>query len=334
MFRTFVLFVVVISVVMVASHEHDRKYYEERFYDHMKKFNLKPKSGRHFVQMLHAFADNDDFIEAHNNAGTHSYTLGHNGFSHMTNMEYRRFLNLESGVTSRPKADRVHDATTAADESIDWVEKGAVTDVKDQGQCGSCWAFSTTGSIEGAFFLKTGNLQSFSEQQFVDCDDVDHGCNGGLMDQAFQWAKDNGGVAREEDYKYKGVEEKCNTAVKSIAGAAPQSYTDVEPNSDDTMTSALTQQPVSIGIDAARLTFQLYGGGVYDDPLCGTNLNHGVLAVGYGKNDVGKDYYKVKNSWGPYWGNHGYILLARGGDVNNDKGGQCGMLKQPSYPNL
>ena len=153
------------------------------------------------------------------------------------------------------------------------------------------------------------------------------------MDQAFQWAQDYGGVALEKDYKYTGADGECDTKVKTLPAAAPASFTDVKPGSDDAMTSAIAQQPVSIAIDAGRLSFQLYEKGVYDDPYCGTRLNHGVLAVGFGTQN-GKDFYKVKNSWGPYWGDKGYILMARGGDVDNEKGGQCGMLKEGSYPNL
>lgn len=323
-------FVCLLVVAMtVCAHVHERVYYEEKFFNYMKSHKIKAKGGKHFVDMLRNFADNVDTIERHNSE-KYSYTLGLTRFAHLSNAEYREFLKLKE-VKSRAKAQTVHKKTGDVPDSKDWTKEGAVTDVKDQGQCGSCWAFSTTGSLEGALFLKSGRLEPLSEQQFVDCDDVDSGCNGGLMDQAFQWAHDNGGVARELDYPYKAVDGTCDTKVKSIPAAAPQSFTDVEPDSDDAMTSALAQQPVSIAIDAGRLTFQLYNTGVYDDPYCGTRLDHGVLAVGYGTQN-GKDFYKVKNSWGQYWGDHGYILMARGGDVNEK--GQCGMLQMGSYPNL
>jgi len=331
----FIISVVIVATVVSEDLKHPRSHYEAAFFDWLSKYpDAKPTNGAEFVKRLNRFAINDDFIHAHN-SGSSSFKCGHNRFSAMSSEEFKQYLGIKEKESRKPSSS-VHTGlhSMGNDSSVDWTEKGAVTEVKDQGQCGSCWAFSTTGSIEGAFQIKTGSLQAFSEQQFVDCDTIDHACEGGLMDQAFTWAKQNGGVALEKDYKYTAVQGPCETKVRSVEAATPQSYTDVPPYSDESMMSAIQQQPVSIAIDAGRLTFQLYETGVYDDPLCGTRLNHGVLAVGYGTNEMGKDYYKVKNSWGPYWGNHGYILLVRGGDVDNEKGGQCGMLKEGSYPNL
>jgi C1A family cysteine protease len=182
-------------------------------------------------------------------------------------------------------------------------------------------------------------LKSFSEQNLVDCDNrknggTDMGCNGGLMDSAFSWVKKNGGICSEADYPYySGTTKSAGTCDQSKctkdANVAPKSYTDVTPNSDSAMMSALVQQPVSIAIEADQAAFQLYKSGVFT-ASCGTNLDHGVLAVGYGTLD-GTDYYKVKNSWGTSWGMDGYILLERG---VSQKEGQCGMLAEPSYPNL
>jgi KDEL-tailed cysteine endopeptidase len=292
--------------------------------------------------MLQNFANNDDLINTHN-AGKSTYTLGHNKFSHMSLDEWRAFVKL--GLQKKDdsvKAANVHAAPadmSAVPASIDWVTNGAVTGVKDQGQCGSCWSFSTTGAIEGAYQIKYNNLQSFSEQMFVDCDTLknggrDHGCNGGLMDNAFSWAQKWGGVCTEAAYPYtSGTTETagtCQTTCSKNANAAPKSYTDVQTNSDSAMMSALAQQPVAVAIEADQASFQLYSGGVLT-AACGTNLDHGVLAVGYGTLD-GTDYYKVKNSWGPDWGMDGYILLARG---ISQKEGQCGILSgPPSYPNL
>lgn len=217
---------------------------------------------------------------------------------------------------------------------------GAVTGVKDQGQCGSCWSFSTTGALEGAYKLKTKSLVSFSEQNLVDCDNfknggTDMGCNGGLMDHAFKWVQKNGGLCTEASYPYtSGTTKAAGTCADSkcskVGDVAPKSYTDVVKNSDSAMMSALSQQPVSIAIEADQSAFQLYKSGVFT-AACGTKLDHGVLAVGYGSLD-GVDYYKVKNSWGSSWGMNGYILLARG---ISQAEGQCGMLSgPPSYPNL
>lgn len=336
--------VVLLAVLAVASANlRDRTYYEEKFFNWLKEHQVVAKSGEHFVKMLQNFANNDDLIETHN-AKNLSYTLGHNQFSHMSVEEWREYVHL--GLARRSdetKAEKIHtapeDVSTLSGE-VDWVSAGAVTDVKDQGNCGSCWSFSTTGALEGAYKIKYGSLKSFSEQNFVDCDNFrnggsDLGCNGGLMDSAFSWAKKNGGVCYEDDYKYvSGTTGKAGTCDQSKctvdSKVAPRSYTDVQTNSDSALMSALNQQPVSVAIEADQAAFQLYKSGVFTAD-CGTNLDHGVLAVGYGTLN-GIDYYKVKNSWSSSWGMDGYILLERG---VSQKEGQCGILSgPPSYPNL
>ena len=208
---------------------------------------------------------------------------------------------------------------------IDWTSKGAVTDVKDQGQCGSCWGFSTTGSVEGAYYLATGKLNSFSEQQLVDCSGSygNNGCNGGLMDNAFNYIKDYG-ICLEKDYTYKGSEAKCN---KCKIATKIDSFVDVIPNNEQALQQAVAIQPVSVAIEADQSSFQFYSGGVMS-ATCGTNLDHGVLVVGYGTLK-GKDYWKVKNSWGASWGDSGYILLSRN---VKDSAGQCGITMMASYP--
>lgn len=203
--------------------------------------------------------------------------------------------------------------------------------------------FSATGALEGAYYLKNGNLKSYSEQHLVSCDTTDSGCNGGLMDNAFAWTKSNGGLCLESDYVYTsgttGKSGSCEaSSCSKDTGIAPKSYTDVQKYSDDAMMSALAQQPVSIAIEADQSAFQLYKSGVLT-AACGSRLDHGVLAVGYGTWTDGTDYYKVKNSWGESWGMDGYILLERGNTDNiNFRGqnaGQCGILSgPPSYPNL
>jgi C1A family cysteine protease len=253
--------------------------------------------------------------------------------------EYKEYVKL--GLMEVTKTGKKMENLPKAADAIDWTTKGAVTGVKDQGQCGSCWSFSTTGALEGAYFLKYGTLESFSEQNFVDCDNFknggrDMGCNGGLMDNAFNWAAKNGGVCTEKDYPYtSGATRKAGDCKQStcdkVANVAPKSHTDVPTNSDDAMMSALTQQPVSIAIQADQKDFQLYKSGVFTGE-CGTQLDHGVLAVGYGT-ESGTDFYKVKNSWGTTWGDKGYILLGRGSEYNKGAG-QCGMLMSASFPNL
>jgi len=333
------------AAATLAGNVHERAYYEEKFFNWLSEHKVEAKSGDHFVRMLQNFADNEDLINAHN-SGNSTYTLGHNQFSHMNREEWRAFVRL--GL-SRPepeeKAASIHEApadVSTLATTVDWVSAGAVTGVKDQGQCGSCWSFSTTGALEGAYKNKYGTLQSFSEQNLVDCDNLsnggrDHGCNGGLMDNAFNWVKSNGGLATEANYPYTSGTTKtagtCNTNVAKVAGVAPTSHTDVQTASDSALMSALNKQPVSVAIEADQKTFQLYASGVFTG-TCGTNLDHGVLAVGYGTDATGGDYYKVKNSWGASWGESGYIRMGRGSSYNGGKG-QCGILMgPPSYPNL
>ena len=180
-----------------------------------------------------------------------------------------------------------------------------------------------------AYKNKAGSLVSLSEQNFVDCDTTDSGCNGGWMDNAFAWAKTNGGVCTESAYPYTAKKGTCNTSC-GTKYAKPASYTDVTKNDVNSLMSALNKQPVSVAIEADQASFQLYKSGVLT-ASCGTNLDHGVLAVGYGT-DNGVDYWTVKNSWGTGWGEAGYIRLAR---TSSQKQGQCGILSgPPSYPNL
>lgn len=224
--------------------------------------------------------------------------------------------------------------------SVNWVQNGGVTPVKNQGQCGSCWSFSTTGALEGVYFNKYGVLDSFSEQQLVDCDNrknggKDMGCNGGLMDNAFTWIGKNGGLCSESAYPYtSGTTKTAGTCVNTCSvntNSKIVSFVDVAPKSDSAMMAAISQQPVSIAIEADQKEFQLYKSGVFTGD-CGTNLDHGVLVVGYGT-ESGGDFYLVKNSWGTTWGDNGYIKLGRGSQYNKGAG-QCGMLMQGSYPEL
>lgn len=323
----------------------DRSYYEAKFYDWLSKFeHLRPKNGERFLQMLNNFARNDDIIET-TNAKNLPYQLGHNEFSGMSIDEFRDFYRLGLGRPNADPAMFIHEAPTnvsALPDSVDWTTKGAVTPVKDQGQCGSCWSFSATGALEGAYYNKYAVLKSFSEQQLVSCDTTDAGCNGGWMDNAFAWVKSNGGLCYEADYPYtSGTTMKSGSCIQGCtedAKVAPTSYTDVAKYSDDALMSALAKQPVSVAIEADQETFQLYKSGVLT-AACGSKLDHGVLAVGYGTYTDGTKYYKVKNSWGPSWGMDGYILLERGNTDNinlrKQNAGQCGILAgPPSYPNL
>lgn len=321
------------------SNSFDREYYEVKFVDWMLKHDIQ-LTGSEFVERLKIFADAEDHITNHNSKG-HSWTLAHNQFSHLTKEEFRKAaglgVNVPKHVESRTGMNPFHTpkglrgSKTATASSVDWVDKGAVTGVKDQGSCGSCWSFSTTGALEGAYYNKNGDLQSFSEQMLVDCDTYDSGCNGGLMDYAFQWIQENEGLCAEADYPYTsggGTSGTCQSSCTPVEGSAPSKWTDVD-QTDAAMMEALNVGPVSIAIEADESNFQYYSSGVLT-ASCGTNLDHGVLAVGYGTMD-GTDHYRVKNSWGTTWGDEGYIYLERG---SSQTGGQCGMLMAASYPSL
>jgi C1A family cysteine protease len=311
----------------------------DQFVNWVKRYDIRLLNESHFMDLFHTYSSNDEFIIDVNSRNL-SYTLAHNQFSGMDNIEFRNYLGLSNVRKSSRNRMVLEQLETSIPSSINWLDKNAVTPVKDQGQCGSCWSFSTTGALEGAYSIKYGNLLSFSEQQLVDCDNLrndghDHGCNGGLMDNAFTWIGKNNGLCLESAYPYVSGETTksgtCQTVCTKEKNSAITNSIDVSPSSDDSMMSALSKQPVSVAIEADQREFQLYESGVFTG-TCGTNLDHGVLLIGYGSLS-GEDYYILKNSWGESWGDKGYILLGRGKEYNNGDG-QCGVLLQGSYPVL
>merc|ERR1712054_323006 len=247
-----------------------------------------------------AWKDNEEIIKKHNAKGL-SFSLGHNEHSDLTLEQFHVRMGLNRQRPAQMKADRIHkfDKNATAPDSIDWVTKGAVTPVKNQEQCGSCWAFSTTGSTEGAYAVATGTLTSLSEQDLVSCDhNGDQGCQGGLMDNAFGWIKENG-ICSEDSYPYTSGGGSTGTCKKTCSPVVTVTgHTDVPAKDEDSLKTAVAQQPVSVAIEADKSVFQLYRSGVLDSASCGTKLDHGVLIVGYGT-ESGTDYWKVKNSWGP-----------------------------------
>jgi KDEL-tailed cysteine endopeptidase len=328
----------VASIATTAALNSPSNYYEGKFFDWMQEHNMKFQNGAEFAKRLAIFAENLDYIESHNSKES-TYELGTNAYSHMTPEEFADFFHLGAlrAPMLRRSSEFVHAASGSNPASVDWTTKsGVVTPVKDQGNCGSCWSFSAVGAIEGAYGIKNGKQAEsagFSEQELVSCDTVDAGCNGGWMDDAFEFAKKNGGLPVESNYPYtsgkSGQTGTCEKGHTMNSGAAPRSYVDVKTKDVAAMESAVAQQPVSIAIQANQKDFQSYKSGVLTG-TCGQRLDHGVLNVGYGVyTDAAKTpYWKVKNSWGPSWGMGGYILIEKS---SKDL---CGVLDAGSYPVL
>merc|ERR1711907_621287 len=309
-----------IVAAALASSELTEEGYEALWQtfvsDHAKTYQPHEVMGKFAV-----FKDNVNFINDHNknHAERLGYTVGINQFADMTSAEFKRSMTGLNAFQSKKQENAVFLDESTAPASVDWTTKNAVTPVKDQGQCGSCWAFSTTGSVEGAYALKNGSIDSFSEQQLVDCAGSygNQGCNGGLMDYGFQYVKAQG-LELESDYGYTARDGTCKYSASKVAFTI-SGYTDVG-QSDAQLAAAVAQQPVSVAIDANPIQF--YTSGVFDDWSCGTQLDHGVLAVGYESG-----YWIVKNSWGANWGESGYFRLAR----RSTGTGMCGITLQASY---
>jgi len=273
-------------------------------------------------------------VQEHNlkaDLGVHTYYLGMNKYADMTNSEFVKVMNgynVNVQGERKPRSTFKFNPSIKVPDTVDWRDKGYVTPIKDQGQCGSCWAFSSTGSLEGQHFNKTGKLVSLSEQNLVDCSTKqgNQGCNGGLMDQAFQYIADNNGIDTEDSYTYEAVDGTCRFKAETV-GATDTGFTDITSKDENALQQAVALVgPISVAIDASHASFQLYKKGVYSEIFCSqTRLDHGVLAVGYGT-DGSKDYWLVKNSWGEDWGDKGYIQMSR------NKKNQCGIATASSYP--
>lgn len=323
------------SGVPLSGHPF-MKYIHE-FEDFVQRFEKKYESLEEKARRFETYARNKVYIDLHN-AQNLTYTLAVNAFADMTWDEFR--LAHVTGFRSKPRVLSVPRdvdlSLTAADpetlpKSVDWASRGCVTPIKDQQKCGSCWAFSASGAVEGAYCVKHGVLKNLSEQQLVDCASAEgnEGCNGGEMDGAFRYMIEEKGLCLEDSYPYlakvgKCYADRCQEQVKVVR------FVDVPHKSESALMAAISQHgPVAVAIQADQLPFQFYHTGVFD-ASCGKDLNHAVLAVGYGTDEAsGKDYWLIKNSWGARWGDHGYIKLAR---KTSPKAGECGVLLEPSYP--
>jgi cathepsin L len=291
---------------------------------HLKEYHPKEEQKR-----LATFQENLKRIEEHNakyESGEVSYYYTITKFADLTGEEFMSLMN--SQLSKKPNLTStsrfVIDSLTDVPVDIDWRLKGAVLPIKNQGSCGSCWAFSTTGALEGQLAIKTGQQQALSEQQLVDCSTQNSGCGGGWMDWAFNYVKESG-ICSEESYPYTAVEEICKQSQCQSVISTLQGFIDIDTDENALKAAVGTVGPVSVAV-AATIEWQLYGGGLLDLPDCNSiDVNHGVLVVGYGQD--GSDYWIIKNSWGLEWGEEGYIRLFRGSN-------QCHVSEIASYPQL
>jgi len=319
-------------VVAVFGRRSLKEYEYKNAFNSFLEQHEKNYTRHEMLERYDIFKTNLDTINEHN-AKNLSWTMGVNQFADWTPMEFKAWVKRGSGggfIDMKQEKKYPEELKSASCSSVDHVDLGHVTGVKNQGNCGSCWSFSTTGAVEGAWAVGGHGLVSLSEQELVDCDHTDSGCNGGLMDYAFQFVEANG-LCLEDDYPYTAAKSwRCKKSTCTVA-ATITSYTDVS-TSSTALQAALCVQPVSIAIEADQSSFQFYSGGVLTGS-CGTQLDHGVLAVGLGTDGVNQ-YWKVKNSWGSGWGEAGYIRLCRNCGANASNEGQCGLLMSASYPNL
>lgn len=301
------------------------------FTNFQEKFAKKYENVQELESRFAVFRDNFRNIITHNADRSQNFTMGVNQFTDLTPEEFKAQMirGLKAPVGSFG-CGSFSNSASGAPASIDWRTKGAVTTVKDQGQCGSCWTFSSTGAMEGAWAIAKGQLIDLAEQELVDCAGLKYGsmgCNGGQMEGAFKFIIENGQCAASS-YPYTAKDGSCHSCT---AVAHASSCYDVKPNDQLSLKAAVAKQPVSVAIEADTKYFQSYSSGVLTSSSCGTSLDHGVLAVGYGEEN-GQKYWLVKNSWGTSWGEQGYVKIARS-DSTNDAG-ICGIAMDPSFPTV
>jgi len=317
--------ILLVALLIGLAAAFSEQEYQDAFTSWMIEHNRAYQS-HEFFQRYNAFKNNMDYVAQWNSKNS-STVLGLNALADLSNSEYQK-IYLGTHIEVSEVSIFVDEAPVRAlAATVDWRTSGAVTPIKDQGQCGSCWSFSSTGAIEGIVKIKTGKLTSLSEQNLMDCSTSygNQGCNGGLMTSAFKYVQANKGVDTEAYYPYTARAGTCHYSTANI-GATISGYKTIASGSESALVTAINSQPVSVAIDASHNSFQLYKSGTYYEPACSSSrLDHGVLAIGYGSDSTG-DYFLVKNSWGTSWGIAGYIQMARG------KSNNCGIATQAAYP--
>ncbi len=342
MFQMFFLFASIFACVSAdnlrgSQSDHELTFMAEsvewdQFSNFRERFSKRYASLEELETRFSIFRENIHNIVLHNLDFTQNFTMGINQFTDLTAEEFKQMYvsGLKSEVGSYG-CKSFSSSASSVPASVDWRNEQAVTSVKDQGQCGSCWTFSATGAIEGAWAISTGQLIDLSEQEMVDCATGiaygSHGCNGGIMEGAFKFVIANGQCSLAS-YPYTAKDGTCQ---KCTAVAKITSCSDVKPNDQISLKAAVAQQPVAVAIEADTRYFQSYSSGILTSTSCGTTLDHGVLVVGYGEEN-GQKYWLVKNSWGTSWGDKGYVKIARSESTNDE--GICGIAMDPSFPSV
>ena len=342
MFQMFFLFASIFACVSAdnlrgSQSDHELTFMAEsvewdQFSNFRERFSKRYASLEELETRFSIFRENIHNIVLHNLDFTQNFTMGINQFTDLTAEEFKQMYvsGLKSEVGSYG-CKTFSSSASSVPASVDWRNEQAVTSVKDQGQCGSCWTFSATGAIEGAWAISTGQLVDLSEQEMVDCATGisygSHGCNGGQMEGAFKFVIANGQCSLAS-YPYTAKDGTCQ---KCTAVAKITSCSDVKPNDQISLKAAVAQQPVAVAIEADTRYFQSYSSGILTSTSCGTTLDHGVLVVGYGEEN-GQKYWLVKNSWGTSWGDKGYVKIARSESTNDE--GICGIAMDPSFPSV
>jgi C1A family cysteine protease len=296
-------------------------YVESKFLDHVNTYGLSYGTKEEYKFRLDIFKKTDAEYNLINDDPKNTYTVGHNMFSTFTEFEFKKMLGEKQIFHQEAEVKLFNEGDNAA--SIDWRASDVVNLVQNQGMCGSCWAFAAAAAMESNHAIRTGDLVKLSEQQFVDCDKNCYGCDGGLAMLAFMYAQNNT-IALEANYPYAAVDNDCNTSITGVVGTSD--FHNVTPRNVQQMLAAINQGPVAVSVSAGNPYFRGYVNGILNDPRCGDAPDHAIVVVGYGAEN-GDSYYIVRNSWGPTWGEWGYIRIAVVPGT-----GICGIQLRPVWP--